>query len=149
MLIKEELKHKIKEAMRNKDKVALNTFRLVVDRIQKKEKDLLRDLTEDEVVSIIQTFKKQLNEEIEAFDKAGKAEKVKGLEISVSIVDKLLPQQMTEDEIILTIHLTIASMQRSNGKINKGSVMKEIMPYVKGKADNKKVSELVSEILNN
>ncbi|ALA47890.1 putative aspartyl-tRNA amidotransferase subunit B [Brevibacillus phage Sundance] len=147
MKTKLRLQNEMKEAMRSKDKQTLATIRLVIDHIQKKEKDLLRDLTEEEIAQVLQTFKKQIGEEIDAFKKANNHDKVEELLASEKLVEKFLPEQMTRDEILLTVHLAIASIQRDEQPVNKGTVMKTLMLHVKGKADNRLVNEIVTEIL--
>lgn len=147
MTTKQRLQNEMKEAMRSKDKQTLATIRLVIDRIQKKEKDMLSELTEEETAQVLQTFKKQVDEEMDAFKKANNHDKVEELLASKKLVEKFLPEQMTEDEITLTVHLTIASIQRDGKPVSKGSVMKALMPHVKGKADNKLVNEIVTEIV--
>lgn len=147
MTIKQQLTDAMKEAMRNKDKGTLTTIRLLIDRIQKKEKDLLRDLTEDEVVQVLQTFKKQVREEADAFANAGKFSREAELIDSIFLVDKFLPQQMTKEEIQVVVVDVIEGLLGSGQVPNKGLVMKNLMPLVKGKADNKLVNEVVTETL--
>lgn len=147
MTIKQRLTDEMKEAMRNKNKGTLATIRLLIDRIQKKEKDALRDLTEEEAVQVLQTFKKQVREEADAFANAGKFSREAELVDSIFLVDKFLPQQMSKEEIDIQVQLVISEII-SNGQVpNKGLVMKNLMPLVKGKADNKLVNEVVTETL--
>ncbi|WP_090739389.1 GatB/YqeY domain-containing protein [Paenibacillus sp. Mc5Re-14] len=147
MTIKQRLTDEMKEAMRNKNKGTLATIRLLIDRIQKKEKDALRDLTEEEAVQVLQTFKKQVREEADAFANAGKFSREAELVDSIFLVDRFLPQQMSKEEIDIQVQLVISEIT-SNGQVpNKGLVMKNLMPLVKGKADNKLVNEVVTETL--
>lgn len=147
MPIKVQLQDAMKSAMKNKAKFSLATIRMIIDRIQKKEKDLLRDLTEEEVISVLQTFKKQLDEEADAFQKVGNQAKVDELLTSINLVQAFLPQMMSEDEIQFSVGLVISGLAKNGHKVDKGSVMKGIMPIVKGKADNKLVNEVVTRML--
>ncbi|EJW13922.1 GatB/YqeY domain-containing protein [Paenibacillus alvei] len=133
--------------MRNKDKVTLTTVRMVIDRVQKKEKEMLRELSEEEVMQVLQTFKKQTDEEMDAFKSVNNHEKVAELLVSKKFVESFLPQQMSEIEIRNLVINAIESMYSVGRTPNKGSVMKEVMPLVKGKADNKLVNQIVTNLL--
>ncbi|TVX85996.1 GatB/YqeY domain-containing protein [Paenibacillus agilis] len=144
MTIKQQLIDEMKDAMRNKDKATLTTVRLVIDRVQKKEKELLREISEEEAVQVLQTFKKQIQEEADAFAKAGKLSREAVIIDSLAFIDKFLPQQMSEQEIN---SIVIRVIEGISGTPNKGAVMKEVMPLVKGKADNKLVNQIVTNLL--
>ncbi|MGG4105264.1 GatB/YqeY domain-containing protein [Paenibacillus lautus] len=147
MTIKQRLTDAMKESMRNKDKGTLTTIRLLIDRVQKKEKDAMRDLTEEEVVQVLQTFKKQVDEEAESFAMIGNAERTAGLLNDIELIRSFLPRQMTREEIQVVV-VDVTEGLLSSGQVpNKGLVMKNLMPLVKGKADNKLVNEVVTETL--
>lgn len=145
MTIKTQLQEQMKMAMREKNKLALTTIRMMIDRIQKKEKELLRDLSEEEVVAVLQTFKKQVEEEMEAFLSIGNSDKFSELYSSSHLIQTFLPRMMSADEIKRLVVQAFADLASGGQKINKGSVMKALMPLVKGKADNKLVNEIVTE----
>lgn len=147
MTIKQQLTDAMKDAMRNKEKDKLTTIRMLIDRIQKKEKDLLRDLTEDEAVQVVQTFKKQVMEEMDGFLLAGNTEMFKKLSEQFNLVMDYLPRQMTKKQIQTVVVDVIEGLLGSGQVPNKGLVMKNLMPLVKGKADNKLVNEVVTETL--
>jgi uncharacterized protein YqeY len=147
MSIKEQLTGDMKQAMRDKDKASLVTIRMLIDVIQKKEKDLLRDATEDEVIQVLQTFKKQNEESLEAFAQRGDTERVQEKDHVRTIIDNYLPTQLKRDEIYTLVDLEVQKLQFVSLPINKGSLMKAVMPWVKGKADNKIISEVVDEAL--
>ena len=147
MTIKQRLTDAMKEAMRNKDKANLTTIRMVIDRIQKKEKELLREISEEEAVQVLQTFRKQVQEEADAFAKAGKFSKEAVIIDSLAFIDKFLPKQMNEDEIKSLLAAVCLQLMGKGEFVNKGSIMKMLMPLVKGKADNKLVNEIVMKAL--
>ncbi|MFF2532379.1 GatB/YqeY domain-containing protein [Brevibacillus sp. NPDC058079] len=140
-----QLEADMKEAMKAKAKESLATIRLILDRLQKKAKEKLVDFVSDEeAVSVIQTVKKQVQEEIEGFQKAGKIEKVVELQASLELIAKYLPAQMSKEEIQEIVR---GIVEKLGVNANMGTVMKEIMPMVKGKADNKLVNVVVTEAL--
>lgn len=147
MAIKVQLQDAMKTAMRNKDKASLTTIRMMIDHIQKKEKDLLRDLSEEEVVQVLQTFKKQLEEELDGYLNIGNSLKFKEVYGQHRLVVSYLPEQMTEQEITHIIAGVIENILADGLVPNKGLVMKQVMPLVKGKADNKLVNQIVTSAL--
>ncbi|MCY9737491.1 GatB/YqeY domain-containing protein [Paenibacillus alvei] len=145
MNIKDNLSRDMKLALKH-DKLALSTIRMIVDRIQKKEKELNKDLTESEIVEVLQSFKKQTNEEIDAFARANNAERVNKLHYDIQVIDTYLPRQMTGDEIYEVVNQVIEDLKSEGHAIYKGMVMKNVMPLVKGKADNSLVNRIVTEL---
>lgn len=142
--IKEKLQADMKDAMRAKDKKKLMTIRLIIDRVQKEEKEALAELDEAGVIAVVQSFKKATQEEKDGFEKAGNAERVAELESALALVDEYLPAQLSKAEIETIVKGVVTAL---GDKANMGGVMKEVMPLVKGKADNKLVNEAVKEAL--
>ncbi len=147
MSIKTLIIEDMKTAMKLRDKVSLSTIRLIIDRIQKKEKDLLRDASDEEAVQVIQTFKKQTEEELEAFGKANNSTKVLELKHSLEIVVRYLPAQLSKEDLAVIVLDKANRMQVAYSLITKGDLMKAVMPHLKGKADNKVISQAVDEFL--
>lgn len=143
MSIKTMLTADMKEAMRARDKFTLTTIRSMIDRIQKKEKELLRDLTEEEAVTVIQSVKKQSEESLEGFKTRGDADKIEALEEEIKIIFAYLPKQLNKEEVRAIVDRLAAGLD------NKGAVMKAVMSELKGKTDNKLISEVVDEFLAN
>lgn len=147
MSIKIRLENDKNQARKNRDKISLDAITMVIDRIQKKEKDLLRDLSEEEVVQVVQSHLKALDESQEGFFKRGDHDKVGVIANEIELVKKYLPEQMSAEEITGLILAVIAIIFDNGETPNKGNVMKAIMPLVKGKADNKIVNQLVTNLL--
>lgn len=142
--IKERLQADMKEAMRAKDKQKLTTIRLIIDQVQKKEKELLSDLDESGVIAVVQSYKKSTVEEKDGFEKAGNLVRVAEKEAEIELIMSYLPAQMSKEEIQAIVQGIVTKLGE---KANMGAVMKEVMPLVKGKADNKLVNEVVQESL--
>ena len=106
---------------------------------EQEEIQVIASLSNKSKKAIIETKEKvngAITEELNAFF----AEK----EWEISIYSEFLPKQMTEEEINETIKNIASSMATP---INKGLLMKELMPVVKGKADGKLVSQIVEKFL--
>lgn len=145
--IKESLNNDKDDARKLGDKSALSTILMIIDSVQKREKALLRDATEDELVDVITSFKKLRTEERDGFAKAGYADRVIELDDAIALTMTYLPKQMTRKEIEVLVDEVIAKLSAVISKltlIDKGTIMKEIVPLVKGKADNKIVGEIVA-----
>jgi uncharacterized protein YqeY len=149
MTIMEKLQSQMKEAMRTKDKENLATIRLMIDKIQKKEKSVLRQINEEECVNVLQTFKKQVEEELEYAVKANDNEKINKLKWDIELISCYIPQMLSNEEIYVIVANTANELIKStkNGEISVGLLMKNVMPLVKGKADNKIVSEIVKQYI--
>jgi uncharacterized protein YqeY len=143
MSIKEQLTEDMKQAMRDKDRASLTTIRMLIDVIQKKEKDLRRDATEDEEIQVLQTFKKQNEESLEAFAQRGDNTKVQEMDHAHTIVQKYLPKQLSRKQVTSEIEAIIVAITTPN----KGEVIKIAMQRLKGRADNKLISQVVTEVL--
>lgn len=142
MSIKVQLQEDMKQAMKAKDKATLGTIRMIIDVIQKKEKEMLRDATNDEQLAAVQTFRKQTQESIEGYGKANNGAKVLELTASLQVANRYLPSQLSREDIMAIV------MDLGNGVRNKGELMKLVMPQLKGKADNKVISEVVDQFLS-
>lgn len=149
MTIKQRLQVAMTDAMRmrNKKKETLTTIRMIIDRIQKKEKDLMRELSEEEVVQILQTFNKQIQEEMDGYLSTNNVEMFKKVTDQYNLTMMFLPKQMTAEEIGIQVQLVISEIKSSGQTPNKGLIMKNVMPLVKGKADNKLVNKIVTTAL--
>lgn len=148
--IKQKLTDEMKVVMKNKDSLKLSSIRLMLDRIQKKEKDDQKELSDQDVIQVLQTFKKQIEEEKEYFEKRPKDYNVDNrifwLGQQLDTVNFFLPKQMNKEEVMEFIQQLLNN--NSVGIVhNKGTLMKLVMPELKGKADNKTIGNIVDEIL--
>jgi uncharacterized protein YqeY len=142
MFIKDQLDQDRKQAMRDKDKILLSTIRMIIDRIQKKEKDLQATAEEADVIALIQTFKKQTEETLEGFTKRGDTDQVAHIQQELIVINKYLPTQMSKEQVFAEVTAIIAHL----GSPTKGELMQVCMKCMKGRADNKTVNEVVTEL---
>jgi hypothetical protein len=146
MSVKAKLTEDMKTAMKAKDTAGLSTIRMLISSIKNKEIDQRRELTEDEVASVISTAVKQRRDSIEQFKAGGRQDLVDKEEAEVAVLLSYLPQQLTEDEIRDIVKSAIAETSSTSAK-DMGKVMKAIMPKTKGKADGALVNKAVKELL--
>lgn len=110
----------------------------------KKGEDL--DMAEEEQVLL--TAAKRRKESIEMFKQGNRSDLVKNEEFQLELIQKYLPEQISEEEVERIVHDTISSLNVS-GMSDLGRIMGALMPKVKGKADGKIVQQKVREALSN
>ena len=147
MTIKEKLQQDLKDSLRKKDTIRLNTVRSIINAIKNKEIDLRRELEEDEIHGILNSLAKQRRESIEQYEKGGRQDLAEQEKRELEIILEYLPEQLSEEEIEKIAKGIIEEVGASSMK-DLGKVMKTIMPKVKGKADGKKVNEIVRKLLS-
>ncbi len=146
MGLKEKIMADMKEAMKAKDAAKVSTLRLLLSEIKNREIDKRGELTDDEVIAVIQKAVKQRKESIEQYEKAGRSELVEKEKKELEILEAYLPQPLTEEELDALIDETIKEVGATSIK-DMGKVMKAIMPKVRGRADGKLVNQKVREKL--
>ena len=144
-MLYERVMDDMKAAMRNQDKEALGTVRMLksaidLERINSK----LVDISDDLVITVVSRQIKTLNESIEDFKKGNRQDLVDKALKEITLLKEYLPEQLSEEELNKIIDEIINELKPS-GISDIGKVMKEITPKVKGKADMSKVSSLIKE----
>ena len=147
MALKETLTNDLKDAMRQRDTVRRDTIRLLLSAIGYEEKAKRTDaLDEDAVLQVLSKQAQQRRDSIEAYQKGDRPDLVAQEEAELAIVTRYLPQPLTADEITSIVQSAI-SEAGATGPQDMGKVMGRIMPQVRGRADGKQVSALVSQTL--
>lgn len=146
MSLKEQISNDIKTAMKAKDKVRLETVRSIKKVIIERESSVRADgqdsLTEEQEMEILVQQAKQRRDAIAQYQKAGRDDLAEGEAAELAIIETYLPAQMTDEEIGSVIDAIIAKVGASSPR-DMGKVMGPAMKELKGKADGKKVQELV------
>ena len=147
MALKETLTNDLKDAMRQRDTVRRDTIRLLLSAIGYEEKAKRTDALEDDaVLQVLSKQAQQRRDSIEAYQNGNRPDLVEKEEAELAIVIKYLPQPLTADEIGAIVQSAIADAG-ATGPQDMGKVMGRIMPQVRGRADGKQVSALVSQTL--
>ena len=147
MALKETLTNDLKDAMRQRDVLRRNTIRLLLSAIGYEEKARRTSaLEEDAVLQVLSKQAQQRRDSIEAFQKGDRPDLVEKEEAELAIVTQYLPQPLTPDEVNSIVQSAIADAG-ATGPQDMGKVMGRIMPQVRGRADGKQVSALVSQAL--
>ena len=141
-----ELEDEVKEAMRAGDAARRDALRLILSSLKSAEKDLLRPLSEDEELQVLQRERKRRVEAAEAFRAAGRAEQAAKEDDELAILEEFMPAPLSEEELERIVDDAIAENKATSIR-DMGRVMADVMPQIAGRADGSSVSQLVREKL--
>ncbi|MBT3185455.1 MAG: GatB/YqeY domain-containing protein [Nitrospina sp.] len=147
MTLKDKLLSDMKEALKSKDSLRLNTIRSVVAAIKNQEIDLRKELQEDEVLSLVTREVKKRKEAFVLFEQGGRMDLVEKEKQEYAILQTYLPEQVSEEDLRKRIQEVIAETG-AEGMKDFGKIMKTLVPEFKGKADNSLIKDLAGEYLN-
>lgn len=147
MEIREQLMADVKEAMKSKDQLKLNTLRFLQAAVKNREIELRPNaITSDEVMGVIKKLVKQRKESIEQYQNGGRQDLADQEAAELKVLEGYLPAQMGRDQIEKVVTEVIAALGAKTVK-DMGPVMKEVVSRTVGTADNKTVSELIKSKL--
>ena len=146
--MKNKIIEDIKSAMKSQDKVALAVVRMLKSDIQMAELNKKSELTDDEIVSIVSKQIKMRKDSIKEFEKGNRNDLIEQSEQEIKILEKYLPEQVTEEEVTDIIN-NVFSKVNPTSYSDMGKIMGALTPLVKGKADMGIVSKIVKEKLSN
>lgn len=147
--LKQELTDNIKAAMKAKETTRLGTLRFLQAAVKQKEVDERRELTDAEVLAIIEKQVKQRRESIAAFEKAGRTDTAAQEQAELVILQEFLPKQAAPEEINAVIDKAIANVnsQGIEGPAAMGKVMGIVKAELAGRADMGIISVKVKQKL--
>ncbi|MGL5832067.1 MAG: GatB/YqeY domain-containing protein [Waterburya sp.] len=150
MSLKEQIGEDIKTAMKAKDTLRLQTVRGIKKAILDKEVELRPQgqdsLTPEQEIELLSQQAKQRRDSIEQFANAGRDDLAAKESQELAIIETYLPEQVSDEEVAKIIDELIASSGATTMK-DLGKVMGPAMKQLKGKADGKKIQELVKSRL--
>ena len=146
MTLVQELEQEVKEAMLARDNERRDALRLILASLKSAEKELLRPLSEDEELQVLQRERKKRTEAAEAFHAAGRQEQAEKEEGELAILEEFMPEPLSEDEIERIVDDAIAENGATSLR-DMGRVMADVMPQIAGRADGSAVSQVVREKL--
>jgi hypothetical protein len=121
-------------------------LRLLLSRIKNAEIAQGKAVDDSKIIDILGGEANQRRESIDAFKRGSRADLVAKEESELAIILEYLPKQMSREEIIAAVRQAIDIVGAKEEK-DKGRVMSQVMPQLKGKAGGKEVNEIVSELL--
>jgi uncharacterized protein YqeY len=142
----ERLQADMKSAMREGDAQRRDTLRMAIAAAQNAAKDKRSPLTDEETLEVIGREVKKRRESVVAYEGAGREDLAAKERAEIDILTPYLPEQLGEDEIRALAREAVAASGATSPK-DMGRVMSQLMPTLKGRADGKIVSAIVTEEL--
>jgi uncharacterized protein YqeY len=144
--ILDDLNSALKEALKSRDELKVSVIRMMKASLKNKEIEMMGNLTDENIMSVLSTMSKQRRESIEQYTNAGRIDLAERESKELEIVQSYLPKQLSAEEIDAFIRSAISESGATSAN-DMGKVMKVLMPKVKGVADGKIVNQRVKELL--
>ncbi|HYH59044.1 MAG TPA: GatB/YqeY domain-containing protein [Thermoleophilaceae bacterium] len=141
MSVLEQVQAHTKDALRAGDRERVGALRMIVNELQKAEKE-----GDADELAVLQRERKRRLESAEAYREAGRADLAESEEREAELIAEYLPQQLSDEELRAIVGDVVAETGASSPK-EMGQVMSQAMPKVQGRADGKRVSAMVKELL--
>ena len=146
MGLQEIVQQTLTGAIREQDEIKRNAVRLLLTAMKNKEKELRRQLTEEEITQTISSQIKQRRDSVEQYLQVSRPDLADQEEKEIQVLQSFLPEPLADAELEQLIAGVISETGAQSAK-DMGMVMKAIMSLVSGRADGKRVSELVRQKL--
>ncbi len=137
----------MKQAMKAGDAVKRDTLRMLLSSIKNAANAKLAPLDDSEVAAVVAKDVKRHQESIEAFKKGNRSDLVAKEEAEMAILQVYMPKQASREEIVAVVKEVITAVG-AKGPGDKGKVMQQVMPRLKGKAEGKDINEVVTQLLS-
>lgn len=142
--MKEKLQEAVRAAMKAKDRVRLDTVRMLLSAVQYEEMQKKADsLSEEQSAAVLQREVNKRKEEIEYAEKAGRADQKERLIQEIACIEEFLPKQLSPAEL----EKIITDLKSANPSVNMGGVMKALKESYAGQYDGKIASEAAKKVL--
>lgn len=144
--MKEQIQKDYIEAFKAKETLKKDVLGLLKGAIQNAEIAKKEELTEEEIIDIVNKQIKLRKDGLAEFEKAGRDNLVSQYQEEIDVLNKYMPKQLTPEEVDQIIEEAINEI-KPEGMKDFGKIMKEVTPKLKGRTDISKVSNLVKEKL--
>ena len=141
MSLLDQVQDDVRSALKAGDRERVHALRLIADALQKAEKDDGGD-----PVDVLQRERKRRLEAAEAYGEGGRTEMAAAERREADLIASYLPEQLSDEELYAIVGDAVAQSGASSPQ-ELGKVMGLVMPHVKGRADGKRVSTAVKEML--
>ena len=145
--LKDRIQADLYQAMRNRDKIRISVLRMLRSSIGYEEIETKAELKDGSVIDIISRQVRQRRESINIYREGGRNDLVDKESEELSILQEYLPLQLTTEELTNLARAVIIEIG-ATALTDKGKVMGQLMPQVRGKADGNQVNEVVTALLN-
>jgi uncharacterized protein YqeY len=142
----EKIRSDMTEAMKAQEKERLSTIRMLQSSLKNEQINVGHELSDEEAMTVIRKAVKQRQDSIEQFTNAGRMEMAEKERSEMELLRTYLPPELSDADLESGIREIIASTGAASKK-DMGKVMKEATTRFKGRADGKKVQEMVQRLL--
>lgn len=142
MSLKSRIQDDVKQAMRARDKARLSVLRLITAAIKQKEVDERIELSDGDVLAVLDKMAKQRRESLEQYRKAGRDDLADQEQFELELLGEFMPEPLGEAELERLIQAAIEETGASSMR-DMGAVMAALREQVQGRADMKAVSDTV------
>jgi hypothetical protein len=146
MTITERIQSDLSAAAKTRDRPRMGALRLLIDALQKEAKQAGTELDEQGEIAVLKRERKRRAEAADAYRKGGRADSAAAEEAEAELIDVYLPAQISDFELQQLIADALAETGAQSPK-EMGRVMSAVMEKAAGRADGRRVSELVRERL--
>jgi uncharacterized protein YqeY len=148
MSLIQKIRTDLEQALRKNDKLRCSVLRLALSSIRNAEIAQQKTLDDNGILIVVDKEAKMRRESIEAFEKGNRPDLVAKETAELAILLEYLPEQLTRQKIVEAARKVISELGAASPK-DKGKVMSQLMPQLRGKAQGQEVSEVVTELLSN
>ena len=147
MGLKDRIVEDIKVALKDGEKIKLNTLRMLLAQIKQFEIDKKISAGDEDIINILLSNVKQRREAINQFEKGNRKDLVEKETQELAIIQAYLPEPMSDAEVEKIIDTAIQEVH-ATGIRDLGKVMKIVIPKTRGRVDSAKVSAMAKQKLN-
>jgi uncharacterized protein YqeY len=147
MTLAQKIRNDLEQSIRKADKQRCLVLRSVLASVRNAEIAQQKDLDDSGILVVIDKEAKMRRESIEAFEKGNRPDLVTNEKAELAILLEYLPQQMSREEIAAAARKVISELGATSQK-DKGKVMSQLMPQLRGRAQGQEVNDVVSELLS-
>ena len=141
-MLKTRIQEEMKAAMKGGDKKRLGVTRLILAAVKQREVDERIELSDDQVLAVLDKMVKQRRDSVSQYEQAGRTELAEQETYEIGVIQEYLPSALDENEIAALIDEAIATTGAASVK-DMGKVMGLVKPQLQGRADMGQVSALV------
>ncbi|MES2075570.1 GatB/YqeY domain-containing protein [Rugamonas sp. DEMB1] len=146
MGLREQITEDMKAAMRAKETGKLNTIRLLIAEIKRKEVDERIEVNDTQVVAIVEKMIKQRKDSITQFEAGGRADLADIEKAELAVLVAYMPAGLSDEEVAAEVAAAVAA-SGATGPQDMGKVMAIVKPKLAGRADMGAVSALIKKAL--
>lgn len=142
----EQIRADLTSAMKARDAERTSNLRMLQAAVKNEQINLGHELTDEEVLSVIRKAVKQRQESVEQYMKGNRPELAAKEAAEMAMLKEYLPPELSDEELEAAVREIVAATGAQSKK-DMGKVMKEATARFKGRADGRKIQEIVSRLL--